>query len=110
LKNLKNNLQVLRLDDNTFMKTSDKNHKFFCIAHLNGLKYIDYTLIEQSDIEKAHDDHKDELNEGAGATEDARGETQMMDQELIDARIDNTFQILDRVMQESDDYEKIKDL
>jgi hypothetical protein len=41
---------------------------------------------------------------------DARGETQMMDQELIDARIDSAFQILDRTMQESDDYEKIKDL
>jgi Leucine-rich repeat (LRR) protein len=43
LRSLKNNLQVLRLDNNPFL--SEKDHRYNCIAILPGLKYIDYTLI-----------------------------------------------------------------
>ena len=43
LRSLKNNLQVLRLDDNCFL--SEKDHRYYCIAILPNLKYIDYTLI-----------------------------------------------------------------
>lgn len=39
-------------------------------------------------IIKAKDDHKDELNEATGVAEEGRGESQVMDQDLIDARID----------------------
>jgi len=61
LKGLKNNLQVLRIDDNTFKHTSDKNHRYYCIAYLDQLKYLDYTLIEQSEKEKSKDEYKDEI-------------------------------------------------
>jgi hypothetical protein len=64
-------------------------------------------LIEQSDIEKANDDFKDELTQGTGATEEGRAETVTMDQDLIDARIDNTYMLLDSVMRESEYYERI---
>ena len=50
------------------------------------------------------------MNEGTGANEDAKGADQVIDQDLIDARIDNTFQILDSAMRECGDYLKIKDL
>lgn len=97
----------MRIDDNAFMKTSDKNHRFYCIAHLDNLKYLDYTLIEKSDREKAKDDHKDEINEGVGGADKPEGEGAAIDQELVDARIDNTFQLLDSVMRESEDFNRV---
>ena len=49
LMKLKNNLQVLRIDDNAFQKTSDKDYKKYAMSQLSQLKYIDYKLIEESE-------------------------------------------------------------
>jgi len=54
------------------------------------LKYIDYTLIEQSDRDKAKDDYKDAMNDETGGKEESK-EIHVIDQDLIDARIDSTF-------------------
>jgi hypothetical protein len=48
LKMLKCNLQVLRIDENTFQKNQDKDYKKYCMGHLGNLQYIDYQLIEQA--------------------------------------------------------------
>jgi len=79
LKGLKNKLQVLRIDDNAFKNNTDKNHRLFCIAHLEGLKYLDYTLIEQADVERAKDEHKDEIQTGNDGGAEDKGEGATVD-------------------------------
>jgi len=106
LKSLKNNLQVLRIDDNKFK--SEKNHRFYCIACLDGLKYVDYTLIENAELEKSKEENKDDIQADTGGDENKADGG--IDQELIDARIDNTFQILDQVMRASEDYPIVSQL
>lgn len=63
LRKLKNNLQVLRIDNNKFQKSRNAEYKKFTIARLKGLKYIDYELIENEEREKANEEHKDEMGQ-----------------------------------------------
>ena len=46
LHRLRNNLEVLKIKDNAFPDTSEKEYKGRLIAYLKNLKYLDYELIE----------------------------------------------------------------
>ena len=100
LMKLKCNLQVLRIDDNVFQKTSDKDYRKYAISQLGRLQYIDYQLIEASVREKAEIDYKDEINE-AGAEpggEKGNAEDGAIDHELVEAKIGNTRNIFESVL------------
>lgn len=61
LRKLKNNLQVLRIDNNKFQKSRNAEYKKYTIARLKQLKYIDYELIEAKERDQANEEHKDEM-------------------------------------------------
>ena len=61
LHSLRNNLEVLKIKDNDFKETGDKEYKGRIIAFLGNLKYLDYELIEAKEREKADADFKTEL-------------------------------------------------
>ena len=46
LHGLRNNLEVLKINNNSFRETSEKEYKGRIIAFLKNLKYLDYELIE----------------------------------------------------------------
>lgn len=108
LQSLKNNLQVLRIDDNVFQKTQDKDYKKYCMSHLDRLQYIDYQLIEASVREKAKEDYKDDI-QGQGE-EGKEKEESAVNYELIEAKIETTHNIFERVLMESEEHKKVKDL
>ena len=46
LHKLRNNLEVLKINNNSFKDKGDKDYKGRIIAFLKDLKYLDYELIE----------------------------------------------------------------
>jgi len=112
LCSLKNNLQVLRIDDNVFQKNQDKDYKKYAISRLDRLQYIDYQLIEASVRIKAKEDHKDEINEAGVEGEKGKDgdESGAIDQELVEAKIESTRNIFERVMSASESYKCVKEL
>ena len=61
LKKLRNNLQVLKIEENDFKNLADKNSKDKdyrnkTIATLSNLKYLDYKIITDKEREQAKDD------------------------------------------------------
>eukprot|EP00350_Pseudokeronopsis_sp_OXSARD2_P005466 CAMPEP_0170554728 /NCGR_PEP_ID=MMETSP0211-20121228/12605_1 /TAXON_ID=311385 /ORGANISM="Pseudokeronopsis sp., Strain OXSARD2" /LENGTH=146 /DNA_ID=CAMNT_0010864033 /DNA_START=1 /DNA_END=441 /DNA_ORIENTATION=+ len=48
LRDLKNNLEVLKISDNPFTKYGENEYKQFSIAYLKELKYLDYELINET--------------------------------------------------------------
>ena len=73
LKKLRNNLQVLKIEENEF-KSQDKNNKDSSyrnktIATLINLKYLDYKIITDKEREIAKDDQKEMILGDTGETE-----------------------------------------
>jgi Leucine-rich repeat (LRR) protein len=61
LRKLRNNLQVLRIDNNQFQRSRSTEYKKYIIARLKSLMYIDYELIEKEERNRAYEDHKDDM-------------------------------------------------
>jgi len=111
LRKLKNNLQVLRIDNNKFQKSRNAEYKKYTIARLKQLKYIDYELIDQKDREAADAEHKDEIgqaeqNEGNDQNDEQH---ENLLQELRDAKIEISQDIFEKCLTKLDeDQEKLK--
>jgi len=74
LKKLRNNLQVLKIEENDFKNLADKNSKDKdyrnkTIATLGSLKYLDYKIITDKEREQAKDDQKEMTLGDAGEAE-----------------------------------------
>lgn len=95
LMKLKNNLQVLRIDNNLFQKTRQNEYKKYIIARLRNLKYIDYELIESKEREAALEEQKDEIThqEQAEGNEAQDEQNVLLRNELRDAKIEITMDI-----------------
>ena len=76
LHKLRNNLEVLKIKDNAFRETSEKEYKSRIIAYLSKLKYLDYELIEIKEREKAEGEYKTELESMNLDTDDNAGTEQ----------------------------------
>ncbi len=62
LKTLKNKLEVLKLAENPGTKgAAEKDYKLYTIAYLDGLKYIDYELIEEEIKKEALSKHHENI-------------------------------------------------
>lgn len=90
LRGLKNNLQVLRIDNNLFHKTRQSEYKKFTISRLKSLKYIDYELIEAKEREAAIEENKDEISQQEQAEGNEANDEQnvILMMELRDAKIE----------------------
>ena len=73
LHKLRNNLEVLKIIDNAFRETSQKEYKGRIIAYLRNLKYLDYELIELKERETAESEYKQELENSQLETDDNAG-------------------------------------
>jgi len=74
LHKLKNNLEVLKMIDNAFKESGEKDYKGKIIAYLNKLQYLDYELIETKEREKATSDYKTELEGTVLENEEHKGD------------------------------------
>ena len=54
---------MLRINGNKFEETSDKKYGPYCISYLEGLKYLDYKIIDNVERVQAEEEHKDKLDE-----------------------------------------------
>lgn len=92
LHKLKNNLEVLKIQGNSFKETGEKEYKRRIIAYLRNLKYLDYQLIEEKEHEKAMDDYKTELEGQQLENEDQKDNTEQKEamKQLEEAHIHHT--------------------
>ena len=111
LKSLNNNLQVLKIKNNKFKETGEKEYKKRIIAFLGGLQYLDYELIEPKVKEEARKDYSQELeatqqNEKAAEKGvDNDGERALQD--LKEAHIESTKDIFQVCCAAFEDFPKI---
>ena len=87
--------------DNPFSRQAPNNQlsKLYAVESLKGLKYLDYELISDTLRKDAKDKYNDEVNENNNnANSAADEENKALDQELVDAKIDCTDRMLDRIM------------
>ena len=107
---LRNNLEVLKINQNEFKEQGDKEYKGRIIAYLSKLKYLDYELIEQKEKEKAEGDFKNELETAKVDNEEQRDNTDLKDQykELEEAHILPMANLFIECCKAFEDYEKIK--
>ena len=70
LHKLRNNLEVLKIKDNAFRESGEKDYKRRILAFIQRLKYLDYQLIEEKEHGKANDDFKAELESAINDNEE----------------------------------------
>ena len=109
LHRLRNNLEVLKINNNSFKDKGDKDYKGRIIAFLKDLKYLDYELIEQKEREKADQDYKTELEGTNLEAEETKDNTESKEayKALEEAHIHHTLNLFDNCMKAFDDYDKI---
>ena len=109
LHRLRNNLEVLKINNNSFKDKGDKDYKGRIIAFLKDLKYLDYELIEQKEREKADQDYKTELESNTLDAEETKDNTESKEayKALEEAHIHHTLNLFENCMKAFDDYDKI---
>eukprot|EP00842_Homolaphlyctis_polyrhiza_P002068 jgi/Hompol1/2862/HPOL_003040-RA len=53
------NLRVLNVAGNAFCK--NPNYKYYCLAHMKKLKYLDYRLVDEESLKAAHEKYIDSI-------------------------------------------------
>ena len=109
LHTLRNNLEVLKIKDNSFKETGVKDYKNRIIAYLTNLKYLDYELIEAKEREAADQDYKTELETANLDKDEGLGSNEQKEQleSLKEAHIHHTVNLFQECCLAFDDYDKI---
>ena len=106
-------LQVLKLEGNPTCQEHEA-YKLYVIAHLSGLKYLDYILIDEADVVKAKEEHREDLqnreNQERPAEEVEKRQAELLKHEqLEEAFLGNTDNALGNLLEEyKEEYRKIK--
>jgi hypothetical protein len=114
LKGLNNNLEVLKMAENPFQKPGGgpggtDDYRYYAIEMLKKLKYLDYELINAQQRETAKAKHNDEVQDkDQNASNPADDSKNNVDQELVDAKIESTHKMIERIQDESEDAQKLK--
>jgi len=112
LNKLNNKLECVKMQDNPFQKTGGSGadeYKFFAIESLKKLKYLDYAIISPEERDQAKQKHSDDVpdkDQGNAANVDEGVKT--VDQELVDAKIDGTHKLIERIQDNSPDAQILK--
>ena len=96
--------------DNPFSTTSqnEADYKLYTIEMLDGLKYLDYELIDDQ-MRKAAEMKYGEANKDAQAEAGEEKEDEKeTDHELVEARIDCTENMLDKILNNFEDHKKLR--
>jgi len=106
---LRNNLEVLKINNNSFRETGEKEYKRRIIAYIQRLKYLDYQLIEEKEKERAFDDFKTELESASHDNEEQKDNTEakMAYKQLEEAHIHHTQNLFVSCCEAFEDYDKI---
>ena len=109
LHRLRNNLEVLKINNNAFEQTGEKEYKGRIIAYLKNLKYLDYELIEANERQKADNDFKTELEGATLENEEQKDTTESKEayKALEEAHIHHTQNLFNNCMESFDEYDKI---
>ena len=109
LHKLRNNLEVLKIKDNAFREVGEKDYKGRIIAYLEGLKYLDYELIETKERDKAESDYKTELETANLDKDENVGNSEQKEQfeVLKEAHIHHTFNLFQSCCDAFENYEII---
>jgi len=75
---------------------------------LNDLKYLDYELIDDANRRAAELKYGEQNNEAEAAAEKDEEEEKEVDQELVEARIDCTENMLEKILSAFEDNAKLK--
>ena len=102
-------LQVLKLEGNDI--SSEHDYRSYVLANLSQLKYLDYILIDQQELLKAKDDHRDELLAREGQSQSAEEMEKLLAEqkrkaELDEAFLSKTHGALESVMADYEEEEK----
>ena len=86
--------------DNPFQFTggNETDYKLYTIEMLKGLKYLDYELIDEASRKAAELKYGEQNNEAEAAAEKEEEEEKEVDQVLVEARIDCTEDMLDKIL------------
>lgn len=108
------NLQVLKMADNPFYKLKEAEYRYYAIAFLRKLKYLDYELIDEETRNNAQEKHREEFNEQETAknTDGVVTDEQerQADPALKDAKIDCTVGMIARILREDPDSRALQAL
>ena len=114
LKKLRNNLQVLKIEENDF-KNQDKTNKDSSyrnktIATLINLKYLDYKIITDKEREIAKDDQKEMTLGDTGETEGDKNndEEEETINRLREAFIEDTYNLTKEIFKRCAEYDRLK--
>ena len=79
---------------------------------MKDLKYLDYELIDEEVRDKAREKYKDEIQDKEIQNNAEKGEEQQhqVDPELKEAKIDCTDGMLNKIIKEDDDAQKLESL
>jgi len=80
----------------------------YAIQFIPTLKYIDYELINNAQREAAKIKYADEPTEKEGGGAGPADDSLNIDKDLIEAKIDITYKMIDRIQDESEDALKLK--
>ena len=115
LKKLRNNLQVLKIEENDFKNVADKNSKDKdyrnkTIATLINLKYLDYKIITDKERETAKDDQKEmALGDAGEADGDKNDDDEDGKQvELREAFLEDTHFFIKEIFKRCPEYERLR--
>ena len=99
LRSLKNKLEVLKITGNNFQQRGEKDYNKYAIAHLTGLKYLDYELITSTGRSEANEEHKEEMQDVENEADDKdAGDSAQVSAELADAKIGLTVNMFDNAI------------
>ena len=71
---------------------------------MKDLKYLDYELINPEEREKARDEHKEEMADVENqAANEKEVQNEVIDQDLVDARIETTLHCFKRIIDNCDE-------
>jgi hypothetical protein len=109
---LHNNLEVLKIAGNPFHRigaSGADDYKLYAIEMLKKLKYLDYQLIsidQRNDAKAKHNDDVADKDQGNAVNQEDSNKA--VDQELIDSKIDSTHKLIERILDECEEAQKLK--
>ena len=114
LKDLKNQLQVLNMQENPYIFTSNQNdqgYKLQAVFRLKNLKYLDYILIDDALRQAAEDNCKDQFQEQNDQGAPKKDDIDLVsDPILVEAHIDCTERMLEKIHSKDEDGQKLRKL
>ena len=101
---------MLKIKQNWFKESGDKEYKGRIIAFLTELKYLDYELISEEERKKANNHHRADIDAKKQSIDMSQEKNENEDQqkkELKEAHIESTHDLFINCCKKFEDYNKI---